>query len=211
MRKKWMSASIIIGSIIVIGGVLWGPMASNVENPQYKILSAEGDIEVREYKPMIIAEVLVQGDRKESIGAGFRLLADYIFGNNTKNNKIAMTSPVTQQENEKIAMTAPVTQQETQKGWNVHFVMPSEYTLDSLPKPNNNAVTIKEVPSKKLVVIQFSGLATKGNISEHEEILSTYLSEKNMQPISNPSYAFYNPPLTLPFLRRNEIMVEIKN
>jgi hypothetical protein len=206
-----MSASIIIGSLVVVGAVLWGPMASNVENPQYTVLSSEGKIEVRQYKPMIVAEVTTQGTRKEAIGAGFRLLADYIFGNNTAQNKIAMTAPVTQKQNEKIAMTAPVTQQENKKGWSVHFVMPSEYTIDTLPKPNNDLVTLKEVSAKKFVTVRFSGTNSKSNIAEHEKMLGEYVAQNNIQPISPISYAFYNPPFTLPFLRRNEVMVEIKN
>jgi hypothetical protein len=192
-----MSASIIIGSLVVVGAVLWGPMASNVENPQYTVLSSEGKIEVRQYKPMIVAEVTTQGTRKEAIGAGFRLLADYIFGNNTAQNKIAMTAPVTQQENK--------------KGWSVHFVMPSEYTIDTLPKPNNDLVTLKEVSAKKFVTVRFSGTNSKSNIAEHEKMLGEYVAQNNIQPISPISYAFYNPPFTLPFLRRNEVMVEIKN
>jgi hypothetical protein len=211
MRKKWMSISIIIGSLVVVGAVLWGPMASNVENPQYTVLSSEKEIEVRQYKPMIVAEVTTQGTRKEAIGDGFRLLADYIFGNNTAQNKIAMTAPVTQQQNEKISMTAPVTQQETEQGWSVHFVMPSEYTIDTLPKPNNKLVTLKEISAKKFIVIRFSGTGSESNVSKHEIMLNDYLSQNKIEPISSASYAFYNPPLTLPFLRRNEIMVEVKN
>ncbi|MFT7460831.1 MAG: hypothetical protein ACI909_003521, partial [Planctomycetota bacterium] len=142
-RRQWIILMSII-AIILIGGILVGPIMSNVENPSYKVVSSVNNIEIREYSPMIIAEVEVSGEREKSIGDGFRLLADYIFGNNTVSQDIAMTAPVQQQANEKIAMTAPVQQQISGDVWLVNFVMPSEYTMETLPKPNNERVIIKE-------------------------------------------------------------------
>ncbi len=186
-----------------------GPVMSNVEEPKYEVLYSEGKIEIRKYNPMIIAEVIVKGERKEAINQGFRLLADYIFGNNTKTAEISMTAPVTQEKSQKIAMTAPVTQREKNSGWSIRFVMPSEYSLDDLPRPNRKEVHLKKIPSKIFAVIQFSGMNTNENIELHERKLNTFMSEKEMNTISSPVYAFYNPPWTLPFLRRNEILIEV--
>jgi len=198
-----------IGAVLLLGAALWGPIVSNVEHPKYTLVERSGNIEIRDYAPMIVAEAEVSGDRREAIGKGFRLIADYIFGNNTASKKVAMTAPVTQQGSEKIAMTAPVTQQGDGKNWRVRFIMPSKYTMETLPKPNNAAVELEEVPGKRFAVIRFSGMGGKESLDRHTKELEEFLSAKNLTPLSPPTYAFYNPPWTLPFLRRNEVLVEI--
>ena len=205
-----MKVLLLLCFLIVVGLILWGPIMSRVEQPKYQVLSSEGNIEIRKYNSKIVAEVTVQGERKEAISQGFRLLADYIFGNNIKNSSISMTAPVTQQQNQKIAMTAPVSQLATDNGWVVNFVMPSEYSLATLPKPNNNKVILKEITSKVFAVIKFSGMNTDENIVRNEKRLRTYLLENEMNALSVPTYAFYNPPWTLPLLRRNEVLIEIE-
>ena len=197
------------GTVLLLGAALWGPIVSNVEHPKYTLVERSGNIEIRDYAPMIVAETEVTGDRREAIGKGFRLIADFIFGNNTASKKVAMTAPVTQQGSEKIAMTAPVTQQGDGKSWLVRFIMPSKYTMETLPKPNNAAVKLKEVPGKRFAVIRFSGMGGKESLDRHTKELEEFLSTKNLTPLSRPTYAFYNPPWTLPFLRRNEVLVEI--
>jgi hypothetical protein len=120
-----------------------------------------------------------------------------------------MTAPVTQQASEKIAMTAPVTQQGDGQTWRVRFVMPANYTTDTLPKPNNAAVKIKEIAAKRFAVIRFSGWAGDESLKRRTEELDAFIKSKNLKPLSAPTYAYYNPPWTLPFFRRNEIMIEI--
>jgi effector-binding domain-containing protein len=173
------------------------------------VLSSVDNIEIRQYAPMIIAEVEVQGKLKEAIGNGFRLLADYIFGNNTVEGEIAMTAPVQQQANEKIAMTAPVQQQSSSNLWKVSFVIPAEYRLETLPKPNNKSVKLNQLPAKRFIAIQFSGRNSGSTIAKYEKQLVQYIEKNQIQTLSSPKYAFYNPPWTLPFLRRNEVMLEI--
>ena len=208
MKKKWTMITSIIALILIVG-VLAGPVMSNVEKPDYKVIQSEQNIEIRQYEPMIIAEVEVDGKREDAIGDGFRLLADYIFGNNTVQQVISMTAPVQQKENQKIAMTAPVQQQSTGKSWRMSFVMPSKYSMDSLPVPNNNRVRLKEILTKKFVVIEFSGTNSNENVTEHENQLMNYIEANQIKIIGSPKYAFYNPPWSLPFLRRNEVMIEI--
>ena len=209
MKKKWTMITSIIALILVVG-VLAGPVMSNVEKPDYKVIQSEQNIEIRQYEPMIIAEVEVDGKREDAIRDGFRLLADYIFGNNTVEKSISMTTPVQQKKNQKIAMTTPVQQQLEGKSWQISFVMPSKYSMDSLPMPNNNRVRLKEILTKKFVVIEFSGTNSNENVTKHENQLMNYIEANQINIIGSPKYAFYNAPWTLPFLRRNEVMIEIK-
>ena len=209
MKKKWMIIAVIIG-VVLIGAVAVGPVMSDVETPDYEVIESQGNIEIRRYEPMIIAEVRMDGERKDAIGDGFRLLADYIFGNNTLKRDIAMTAPVQQQESTKIAMTAPVQQQAAGDSWRVSFVMPSEYSMETLPKPNNDRIARKEIPSQRFVTITFSGANSNENVKAHEKKLMEYIVANNIMVTGPPKYAFYNPPWTLAPMRRNEVMMEIR-
>ena len=189
MKKKWTMITSIIALILVVG-VLAGPVMSNVEKPDYKVIQSEQNIEIRQYEPMIIAEVEVDGKREDAIRDGFRLLADYIFGNNTVQQVISMTAPVQQKENQKIAMTAPVQQQSMGKSWRMSFVMPSKYRLDSLPVPNNNRVRLKEILTKKFVVIEFSGTNSNENVTKHENQLMNYIEANQIISSVHPNMLF---------------------
>jgi hypothetical protein len=202
-----MITSII--ALFLIVGVLAGPVMSNVEKPDYKVIQTEQNIEIRQYEPMIIAEVEVDGKREDAIRDGFRLIADYIFGNNTVQRDIAMTAPVQQQESQKIAMTAPVQQQSTGRSWQISFVMPSKYSMETLPEPKNDRVRLKEILTKTFVVLEFSGTNSNENVTKHENQLMNYTEANQIKIIGSPKYAFYNAPWTLPFMRRNEVMIEI--
>lgn len=209
IKKKVVWWIIGIVTVLLLGAALWGPIVSNVEHPKYQLVERSGNIELRDYAPMIVAEAEVEGERREAINKGFRIIADYIFGNNTASQKVAMTAPVTQQGSEKIAMTAPVTQQGDGNTWRVRFIMPSKYTMETLPKPNNSAVALKEIPAKRIAAIRFSGFNTNDNLNRHAKELNAFLGEQNLTALSPLNYAFYNPPWTLPFLRRNEVLVEV--
>jgi hypothetical protein len=206
-RRKIIVVSVIV--LITIGLASWGPIMSNVEKPDYGVTLSKNNIEIREYKPMITASVRVSGERKEAIRKGFRLVADYIFGNNAISTKIAMTAPVEQRESQKIAMTAPVQQQLDGQSWEISFVMPKEYSINTLPTPKNSEVTLAEIASKQFVVIKFSGRNTDSNIEDYTNQLEKFAADNSIQTIGSPKYAFYNPPWTLPFLRRNEVMLEL--
>lgn len=202
---------LIILASIASAVVLTGPIMSKVEKPKYIVNFTEVDIESRSYDSMIVAEVLIKNSREESISQGFRVLADYIFGNNVSAEKIPMTSPVIEQKSEKIPMTAPVKQQIKDNIWSIQFIMPAQYSMDSLPKPNNNTVKIKLIPPADYVVIKFNGKNENKNIQIHEDKLKEFIEKKDLEVKGKPIYAFYNPPWTIPILRRNEIMIEIKN
>ena len=182
---------------------------SRVEQPEYQIVTSEGSIEIRSYDAMIAAEAEVQGERKTAINEGFRLIAAYIFGANKPNVKIAMTAPVQQQSQQTIAMTAPVTQQSDGNVWTVRFIMPRSWAMETLPAPNDSRVRLKPIPPKRIAAIRFSGLANDSLIQMKTEDLQKYALEHKLRTIGEPLLAFYNPPWTLPFFRRNEVMLEL--
>ncbi len=208
MKKKGIIMSSVL-IVLLLAGALAGPVMSLVETPDYQVIEQQGDIEIRQYDTMIIAEVETEGSRKESASAGFRLLADYIFGNNLSNKDISMTAPVQQQESQKIAMTAPVQQQSQGNTWLISFVMPSEYSITDLPTPQDSRVTIKTIPSLQYVAIKFSGRVKIKNIKKNEHKLLKYIEKENISIQGTAKYAFYNPPWTLPFMRKNEVMFQI--
>lgn len=200
---------LLILVLIITALFLWWQLrAYKVDEPKYAVIQQDQTIEVRQYPPMIIAEVTMSGERYAAINAGFRVLADYIFGNNHAKQKIAMTAPVMQQ-GRKIAMTAPVMQQEKAGKWVIRFVMPDEYTMATIPQPNNKAVTLHQVPGKRLAVIRFSGSNSDSLMQEKLQALKAYCASHHLHVTGEPIMAFYNPPWILPFLRRNEIMLPV--
>jgi len=189
--------------------------AMATEEPRFDILEQEDDFQVRLYEPMIIAEVRVEGSLDEASSKGFRLIAAYIFGENSSRQgeagTIEMTAPVTMSRSaEKIAMTAPVTMQQEEKSYRMHFVMPSSYTLGTLPTPNNPKVSLREIPAQKFAVLQFSWLAREDTVTEKTALLQQWMKSKGLQATATAQLARYNPPWTLPFLRRNEILIPIQ-
>lgn len=199
-------------SLLLLFVLLTGCAVSDVKEPAFKALETHDSISVRDYAPMLVAEVSMSGERDAAINAGFRVLADYIFGNNRSQQKIAMTAPVTQQASEKIAMTAPVTQQASGDGqsWLVRFVMPADYTEETLPLPIDPRISIIRVQAHKMAVIRFAGTSSAGNLQQHEKQLLQWLQSSRYKAAGAPVYAFYNPPWTLPWWRRNEIMLAIE-
>jgi hypothetical protein len=186
-----------------------------VEEPKYSVLEKSPPFELRSYAPMILAEVQVEGDLDEASSQGFRLIAAYIFGQNQVSEKISMTTPVTVEEKSsksaKIAMTAPVNIESNAGQWTVSFVMPSEYTMDSLPKPLNSKVQLRQIPAVKRAVIGFSGFYNANKVAEKNLELEEWMKTKNLQAVGTPKFARYNPPWTLPFMRRNEIMIDVRD
>ena len=209
MKKKIFVAILLIVVVLVFGAAMIGPIMSNVEVPAYKILKKEQNIEIRQYPPLIIAEVKTAGSRQASIGDGFRILADFIFGNNEGEKQLSMNGPITQQEGIKIAMTAPVQQEKTDTEWAISFIMPSKFSIDTIPNPINDRIKIIQIPSKRYAVITFSGRSTEANLTKHTNELEIYMNGSSYSKVGNAKYAFYNPPWTLPFLRRNEVQFEI--
>ena len=209
MTKKTIFFAILFCGSILVGCAMVGPIMSDVEKPEYQATALTNEIELRSYDPMLVAMVQMSGSRKDAISEGFRVLADYIFGNNTLEQNISMTAPVEQQAGQKISMTAPVQQQQRSNSWMISFVMPKQFTLTTIPKPNNEMVKINEVPAQRFITIRFSGSNSDDNIRKNESALFNYIAQNKINVTGEPKYAFYNPPWTLPFMRRNEIMVQL--
>ena len=180
-------------------------MYKSTETPAYRVEKSLGDAEIRLYAPRIVAEVIVTGSRSGAINNGFRVLAGYIFGGNTGQAKVAMTSPVTQMPAEKIAMTSPVTQTAVDGAWVVQFTMPSEYTLDSLPKPKDSNIRFVPQPADRQLVLQFSGLAGTAVLAQKDVDLRAIATANGLELATGPMYYFYDAPFTLPWNRRNEV------
>jgi hypothetical protein len=202
----WLLSFFVV--LIVLAAVGAGPVMSNVEQPQYTTVDSEGSIEIREYAPMIEAEVDVKGSRSAAIRKGFRSIAAYIFGANKPRVKIEMTAPV-EQQSQKIGLTAPVTQQSNDGNWSVRFIMPKIWTMQTLPKPADSRVKLVPMPARRMLAIKFSGRATDRAIAQKTSELRQFGLKRKINVEGEPLLAFYNPPWTLPFLRRNEIMLEI--
>ncbi|MGK0367481.1 MAG: hypothetical protein ACI9QD_000617 [Thermoproteota archaeon] len=182
------------------------------EGPKYKVLDREANFEIRQYMPYIVAEASVEGNYDESSGDAFRILAGYIFGKNKGNNKISMTSPVeSKQEPYKIAMTAPVTMYQSGKNLTMSFSMPSKYTLKELPKPLDSRIKFREIKEKVVAVHRFSWLSSKDKNDKKAKELRQWLKKSGKYTYNNSySYAGYNPPWTIPFLRRNEVLIQLQ-
>jgi hypothetical protein len=200
------------GTILILFVLLSGGSAMATEEPSYTVRLKSGPMEVREYPPLIAAQVRVEGDRREAVKAGFRLLAGYIFGGNTRKQKIAMTAPVVQApaKGETIAMTAPVMQTRSEGAWTVRFLMPKGYTMDTLPTPNDPQVQLIPLPAARMAVVRFSGLAHEPDIQQKTADLKAFMAAHKLVATGPPSLARYNPPWTPWFMRRNEIMIPIK-
>jgi len=200
-------------------GLLWTGTLMATEEPKFESLRKEDKVEIRRYGPVIVAETIVDGDMDSASNRGFQLIAGYIFGNN---ERIAMTAPVVaeaQSNAEKIAMTVPVSiepqiaddsKMAGAQRWRIHFVMPSQYTLATLPKPLNPQVKLREIPAKTYAALTYSGFNTESKVQEKTDQLLDWLKTQKIETIGKPQLARYNPPWTLPFLRRNEILQEIR-
>ncbi len=187
------------------------PAAHAVEEPQWRLVYEDGPFAIRDYAPTVVAETRVSGERGAAINQGFRRLARFIFGGNEPNREIAMTAPVAQRpEGERIAMTAPVAQAASGESWVVTFYMPPGSRLEDMPRPLDDSVVLRQEAGRRVAVLRFSGLATQNNLARHAEELRRRIEARGDIAGGDVSYAFYNPPWTLPWARRNEVMIALR-
>jgi hypothetical protein len=181
------------------------------ETPKYSIIKKQNEIEIRHYPAYIQAEVVIDEKQYQSaIEKGFNVLAGYIFGNNVSKQKIEMTSPVQASQSEKIAMTTPVTVT-GESSFTVAFIMPSAYTLETLPQPRDSHVHFRLIPARSLAAIRFSGFFRQDTIQKKKQRLSQWLQEQGIEAEGDFIVAGYNPPWVPGFLARNEVLIQIKN
>ena len=218
---------ILILALLLAVWIFWSYLTvKNLEEPSYTVLSKHAWYEIRQYESYIVAEVQVSGNQNDALNSGFRYLAWYIFWGNSKQDsikmttpvsestsseKIAMTVPVMESENEKISMTIPVLETENiEQTRIVQFTMPSKYTLETLPKPDSERVSLREISPKKVAVLKFTWFATEKKVQTKKQELKKYLERDTIEMLWNLTSAQYNPPLSFPFTRRNEIITEIQ-
>jgi hypothetical protein len=182
--------------------------AMAIDEPPYAVVRAYDTFEVRRYEPYLVAETAVGGTAADAGNEGFRILAAYIFGANKGSRKIEMTSPVAQSPI-KIAMTAPVAQSARAGGYVVQFSMPRQWTLETLPEPNDARVKLREVPAREIAVVRYSGTWSQGGYEEHLKQLEAALAKEGLRWHGEPGWARYDPPWTPWFMRRNEIWLEL--
>jgi effector-binding domain-containing protein len=180
------------------------------ESPKYFVTKKEKEIEIRQYSGYIQAEVTLTGkDYKSAIESGFNVLAGYIFGNNISREKIEMTTPVKAAQSQKIAMTTPVTVT-GEDSFTVAFIMPSAYTLDTLPLPKDTRIRFTPVPAHQMAAIRFTGYFQQDTIHKNKERLSQWLQEQGLETEGDFIVTGYNPPWVPGFLARNEVMIQVR-
>jgi len=184
---------------LVVCLALSGATAMAVEEPPFRLVSRDGDFEVRDYPALVVAEAEVPGDRDAAASAGFRRLAGYIFGGNARRRSIAMTAPVIQ---------APAGAGSAAR-WTIRFTMPAGSTLETLPRPDDPDIRLTVREPARYAVVRFSGLAYPQDVARQTERLEAFARARGLRAEGAPSLARYDPPWTLWFLRRNEVMIPI--
>ncbi|MBM4208538.1 MAG: heme-binding protein [Gammaproteobacteria bacterium] len=201
---------LLLISFVLAGCSLFGIQSE--DSPVYGLMEEDDDIEIRHYFPYLTAQTEDAGDYESASNLSFLRLFDYINGKNQSRETIAMTAPVLQEQaGNKIEMTAPVFQEQSGNKWIMRFVLPVQYTtISTAPKPSDPNVKLVEIPDKKVAVLQFSGFLSDSAITEKKAELTAWLKNKKIKPLSDARSAGYNPPWTIPFLRRNEIHIDIE-
>jgi hypothetical protein len=201
-----------IGAILIM--ILVALPASNamaVEEAEYTVALQQDKLEIRDYEPSIVAEVIVDDTFEDASNKAFRTLFNYISGDNAGRSKIDMTAPVAQQPApQKIAMTAPVGQRRSEGGWAVSFMMPASYTMDSIPLPGNPRVVLREVPAYRAAAIRYSGTWKEKHYQKHLSQLQEWMAAEALEAAGEPIWARYNAPYVPWFMRRNEILIPIQ-
>jgi effector-binding domain-containing protein len=200
-----------IQTVIAVVAIMIGVMdAMAIEEAKYNVVEKDNRFEVRDYAPHILAETIVEGDLEEAGNKAFKRLFRYISGDNRSRKKVAMTAPVSQQPvGEKIKMTAPVGQRQVQEKWAVSFMMPASYTIETLPEPENQDVTLRQVPARRMASVIYSGFWSEKRYLRYKLELESWIKERGLTIVGDPIWARYNPPFTPWFLRRNEILIPI--
>lgn len=212
LRSHGLRPGHVLGALVVValGGALWAnTMGRRVEEPSYRVVARDGAFEVREYAARVVAETRVSGAREVAANEGFRRIAGYIFGGNHRGEEVAMTAPVSQRAGERVAMTAPVTQRGDGAGWTVAFTMPAGRTRATLPTPDDPRVTLREVPVQRVAALRFAGRTDEGTVRRRVEELARWAEARGLRAEGAAELNRYDPPWTIPFLRRNEVWLAL--
>jgi len=195
---------------IMVLMTVYGGQAMAIEEAKYSVVQQAGKFETRDYEPYLLAEVEVDGSFEEAGNKAFRFLFKYISGTNQPQDEISMTAPVSQvSKGEDISMAAPVSQTRSGAKFVVSFLMPAQYTLETIPKPTDPAVSIRQVPAQRMAVVRYSGRWTQANYEKNKKALESWISGQKLDVMGEPVWARYNSPFSLWFMRRNEILIPV--
>ncbi len=202
-----------VRAILPLIALLPSVAVADYEEPSYEVVGSTDAYELRRYDGYVVAETTVTGNFDDAGNVAFRRLAGYIFGDNSDGAEMNMTAPVESRPADvgvEMAMTVPVTSVEAAADSYVYaFVMERRYTIETLPRPNDARITLREVPARTMAVRRFSGFWSERNYQKNEAILLSALTTDNVRIVGEPLFARYNGPLTPWFLRRNEVMIEV--
>ena len=202
------SAALFLLNLVLLA--LGGIDAVATEEVKYRVLESSGDFELRQYESSLGAETTVEGDFHEVGNEGFRRLFDYISGKNRKKQSIPMTAPVSQEaSSEKIPMTAPVNQEKVGGAWRITFLMPSAFTMETLPEPLDSRVKLVKIPGRLMAALSYSGTWSRERYEEKEKRLKELIRQRGLKIEGEPVFARYNPPFMPWFLRRNEVLIPV--
>jgi DNA gyrase inhibitor GyrI len=188
---------------------------SGVEIAPYEVLQSDGSIEIRHYEELLLVSTPMKGDLDKNEGA-FNKLFRYISGENKAATKVEMTAPVLinpeDSEGQKIAMTAPVfmNQDENAENWTMSFVLPSTFDYETAPRPTDSDVTLDKITDLTVAAIRFNGLLRNDNTQKHKSQLERWIADNGFRITGSYKTAGYNPPWTLPNLRRNEVIIPVE-
>ena len=210
--RSWKLDLIAFSLLLLVSSLIFARTdVMAIEEARYTVLEKDKEFELRQYEPQIVAETLVEGSFEEVGNQGFRRLFAYISGNNQRTQSIAMTAPVTQEAGSvKIPMTAPVGQERVGEKWRITFLMPLQYTMETLPIPLDPNIVLKVIPGRLMATIRYSGTWSKGNFEENETQLLEWIAQHGLKPVGEPVWARYNPPFTPWFMRRNEVLIPVE-
>ena len=206
---KTVSSVLILRSLAGLALLLGGAGAMGVEEVAYKVEKTDGDFEVRQYAPQVVAETLVGGSLEDAGNTAFGMLYDYISGSNRSKVEVAAAAPAAQKpEGQKIAMTAPVGQEAVSSNrWSVTFAMPAGSALDTLPEPADPSVRLRAIPPRRMAAVCYSGTWSQAGYEQQLTRLREWMKANNLTAAGAPVWARYDPPFMPWFLRRNEILV----
>jgi hypothetical protein len=217
IKTAFMGVRKALATAIVLSSVLGANLTMAVEEPKFETVLKDEAFEIRRYPPLVVATTQVPGDMDAASNRGFRTIADYIFGNNVAtpagaSAKIAMTAPVTLMPVPPATPAAnTVASDMAAEQWQVEFVMPGQYRLDTLPRPKNEAVTLRELPARTTAVLSYSWLNSETKVQQKIDELRAWMKARQLEPLGAPRLARYDPPWTPPMWRRNEIQIDIRN
>lgn len=206
--QRGLVAGAALAGAALIGGAFYVLQERATEEPDFRALKTDGDFQIRDYGAMTVAETVVQGPRKDALGQGFRIIADYIFAKSRDGEKIAMTVPVTQDSGDPMASDPPLFDDDLEGAWRTRFVMPAGRTSDDLPAPPD-AIELVDLAPRRVAVVSFPGRADDKMLAEQEDRLRGWLARNGEKAGGEPEYAFYNSPMIPGPLRRNEVWLAL--